>query len=183
MKTMSRKTLLTADELEQMPDDDSVQIELDEGELITMPPAGEGHSDLEGELVMRLRMFAKQHDLGRVYTGDAGFRLRDDTVRSPDVAFVRKSRVEAVRSKGFARGVPDLAVEIFSPSDSVRQLMRKVKQYLAAGCHTVWIFYPERQEVQVIDATGADRLLTGKDTLDVPELLPGFAVRVGELFE
>jgi Uma2 family endonuclease len=61
--------------------------------------------------------------------------------------------------------------------------MRKVKQYLAAGCHTVWIFYPERQEVQVIDAAGADRLLTAKDTLDVPELLPGFVVRVGELFE
>jgi len=183
MKIMSRKTLLTADELEQMPDDDSVQIELDEGELITMPPAGEEHSDLEGEIVMRLRTFAKQHDLGKVYPGDAGFRLRHDTVRSPDIAFVRKSRVAAIRSKGFARGVPDLAIEIFSPSDNVRQLMRKVKQYLAAGCHTVWIFYPERKEVQALDAAGADRLLTEADILDAPELLPGFSVRVGELIE
>jgi Uma2 family endonuclease len=74
-------------------------------------------------------------------------------------------------------------VEIFSPSDNVRQLMRKVKQYLAAGCHTVWIIYPERKEVHVIDATGADRLLTIDDTLDAPELLPGFTIQVGELFE
>lgn len=183
MKTMSRKTLVTADELEQMPDDDSVQIELDEGELITMPPAGEEHGNVEVEIVSRLRNFVREHKLGRVYAGDTGFRLRDDTVRAPDVAFVRKSRVEAVRSKGFARGVPDLAVEIFSPSDNVRQLMRKVKQYLAAGCHTVWIIYPERKEAQVVDASGTDRLLTAGDTLDAPDLLPGFAVRVGELFE
>ncbi len=44
---MSRKVLLTADELERMPDDDSVQIELDEGELITMAPASEEHGHLE----------------------------------------------------------------------------------------------------------------------------------------
>jgi Uma2 family endonuclease len=130
---MSRKTLLTADELELMPDDDSVQIELDEGELIAMPPAGEEHGDCETDIILILGGFVKQHGLGRVYPGDAGFRLKDDTVRVPDIAFVRQERVEAIRGKGFAKGAPDLAVEIFSPSDNVRQLMRKVKQYFAAA--------------------------------------------------
>ena len=180
---MSIKTLLTADELEQMPDDDSVQVELDEGELITMPPAGFDHGDYEGNIFALLKHHVRKHRLGKVCTGDTGFRLRDDTVRAPDVSFIRRERVQAVRSQGFGRGTPDLAVEIFSPSDSVRQLMRKVKQYFAAGCHTVWIVYPERREVNVLEASGADRLLKGDDLLEAPELLPGFCVRVAELFE
>ncbi len=180
---MSRKTLLTADELELMPDDDSVRTELDEGELISMPPAGWDHGDSEIEIGRILSNYVKKHRLGKVLSGDTGFRLREDTVRSPDVAFVRRARVAALKSKGFAKGAPDLAVEIFSPSDSVAQLMRKVKQYFAAGCHTVWIVYPEAQEVHVLEASGADRLLRGEDVLEAAELLPGFSVRVGEFFE
>jgi Uma2 family endonuclease len=180
---MGTKTLVTADDLERMPDDDSVQIELDEGELITMPPAGEEHGDYGNQIAFHLTRHVREHKLGKVYSADTGFRLSGDTVRAPDVAFVRKERVESIRSKGFAKGVPDLAVEIFSPSDNVRQLMRKVKQYFAAGCHTVWIVYPERQEINVLEASGADRLLTVADTIDAPDLLPGFSVPVADLFE
>ena len=74
-------------------------------------------------------------------------------------------------------------MEIFSPSDSVRQLMRKVKQYFAAGCHTVWTVYPERREINVLEASGADHLLQGDDLLEAPELLPGFSARAADLFE
>ena len=84
-----------------MPDDDSVQIELDEGELITMPAAGENHGHLETDLATELAYFVKKHKLGRVYAGDTGFRLNDRTVLAPDVAFVRQERVAAVRSKSF----------------------------------------------------------------------------------
>src|ERR1039457_6356159 len=130
---MSTKTLLTADELERMPDDDSVQTELDEGELITMPPTALDHGYYENEIGAILREFVKRHRLGRVYCGEPGFRLSSDTVRAPDVAFIRQERLEGLKGKGFATGAPDLAVEIFSPSDSIRQLMRKIKQYFAAG--------------------------------------------------
>jgi Uma2 family endonuclease len=178
---MSRKTLLTADELELMPDDDSVQTELDEGEIITMPPAGLDHGGCEVEICAILRNHVKHHRLGKVYSGDSGFRLAHDTVRVPDVSFVRTERLEMVHGRGFGKGAPDLAVEIFSPSDNVRQLMRKVKQYFAAGTHTVWIVYPDRREVQVLDAAGADRLLTGDDPIE-SELLPGFSVPISEFF-
>jgi Uma2 family endonuclease len=179
---MPTKTLLTADELERMPADDTVFTELDEGELLTMPPAGWEHGDIGVEITIILGAFVKKHRLGKVLSADTGFRLGNDTVRAPDCAFVRAARVDEVKSKGFARGAPALAVEIFSPSDSVPQLMRKVKQYFAAGCHTVWIVYPEREEVHVLERTGADRLLTATDTLEAPELLPGFSVPVAEFF-
>ncbi len=179
---MNAKTLLTADELERMPVDDTAQTELDEGELITMPPAGWEHGDIGADLTIILGSFVKKHRLGKVVGAGTGFRLGNDTVRAPDIAFVRQQRLDAVESQGFARGAPDLAVEIFSPSDSVRQLMRKVKQYFAAGCHTVWIVYPERQEIQVLEASGLDRLLVKGDQLESSELLPGFAVPVADLF-
>src|SRR5580658_9026965 len=107
------------------------------------------------DLAVRIANFVKRKKLGRVYAGDTGFRLNDRTVFAPDVAFVRKERVEAVRSKSFANGAPDLAVEIFSPSDGPRQTTRKVKRYLELGCHTVWVIYPKREEVVALEATGA----------------------------
>jgi len=180
---MSTKTLLTADELEQMPDDDSVRTELDEGELITMPPTGLDHGYYESRIVSILEQYVRQHRLGRVYCGEPGFRLGIATVRAPDVAFIRQERPEALKSRGFAKGAPDMAVEIFSPSDSVPQLMRKVKQYFAAGCHTVWIVYPDAREIHALEASGADRILRDGDLMEAPELLPGFSVPVAEFFE
>jgi Uma2 family endonuclease len=180
---MSPKTLLTADELERMPDDDSVQIELDEGELITMPPAGGEHGHIGSGIGSELHVFVKKHKLGRVYSADTGFRLSRHTVRAPDVAFVRKERVAEIHGEGFIKGAPDLAVEILSPSDSFRQLTRRLKQYLAAGCHTVWVIHPERTEVYVYRADGTDSALGAEDLIEAPDLLPGFSLRVGELFE
>jgi Uma2 family endonuclease len=174
---------MTADELELLPTDDSMQCELDEGELIRFPFNGEAHGLCGAEIAGIVSDFVISKRLGRAYASGTGFRLRDDTVRAPDFAFVRQDRVDAIKSKGFAKGAPDLAVEIFSPSDSVRQLMRKVKQYFAAGCHTVWIVYPERREVQVLDAQGTDRLLCIGDTIEAPELLPGFSEPIDHFFE
>lgn len=125
----------------------------------------------------------KLHKLGKVYGSSAGFKLQIDTMRAPDVAFVRADRVAGIKSSGYAQGWPDLAVEIYSPSDNVRQLMRKVKQYFAAGTHIVWIVYPETREVQILEATGTDRLLKNADPVEAPELLPGFSVPISEFFE
>lgn len=180
---MGGKRLVTADEFERMPDEEAFRTELDEGKVVRREFATLSQGAVTTEIAYAAGTYVKQHRLGVVVCGNCGFRLGDDTVRAPSVGFVRQGRVDAVRSKGFARGAPDLAVEIFSPSDSVAQLMRKVKQYLAAGCHTVWIVYPETQEVHVLEATGADRLLRGEDVLEAPELLPGFAVRVADFFE
>ena len=105
---MSTKTLITADELEQMPDDDSVQIELDEGELIVIPLAGENHGYCEIKIAFHLMSHVMQHRLGRVYGGDTGFRLNDNTVRGPDVSFVRADPVEAIRSMGLQKALPTL---------------------------------------------------------------------------
>ncbi len=177
----SAKTLLTADELWKMPDDDSVRHELDEGELIEMPPGGFRHSRTGIRIAARLSFFAEQNNLGSVCGPDYGYRLNDYTVRAPDVSFVRHERF--VDTEKYFPGPPDLAVEVRSPSDSIRQLRRKVKQYFDAGTHTVWIVYPNTREVEVRTAAGEERVLGVGDTIDCPELLPGFSVKIDEFFD
>ena len=180
---MSTKTLLTADEFELMPDDDSVRTELDEGELITMPLAGGEHGYIAGEIGAELWRYVKKYKLGRAY-GRRGSGLGLDTESRPRRAFVRKERIEAIQTPGIRKGAPDVEVESESlPPNSVRQLRRKVKQYLAAGCHTVWVLYPKRKQVDVYEGSGVIRTVSGKEVLEAPELLPGFSVRVAELFE
>ena len=166
-------------EFERLPGDD-LRHELDEGELITMPPTSDEHGDVACEIAFRLRGHAKQHSLGRVYTADVGFVLAGETVRAPDVAFVHKER--AALRKAFFPGPPDLAVEVVSASESMPQLMRKVNQYLRAGAHTVWVVYPETRQVHVFEKD-RDRILEAADTLEAPELLPGLSLHVSELFE
>jgi Uma2 family endonuclease len=62
-------------------------------------------------------------------------------------------------------------------------LRRKVKQYLAADCHTVWVFYPKRKQVDLYESSGVIRTLGEDEMLEASELLPGFSVKVADLFE
>jgi Uma2 family endonuclease len=78
-----------------------VQIELDEGELITISLAGGEHGACGASIWALLGQHVNKNRLGKVYATDTGFRLRDDTVRAPDVSFVRTERLEAVHRRGF----------------------------------------------------------------------------------
>jgi Uma2 family endonuclease len=177
---MGVKTLMTLKEFERLPEDDLCH-ELDHGEVVSMPPASDEHGDVCAEIVRVLRNFAKERGLGRVYGGETVFVLGPDTVRVPDVAFVVRERAALRRS--FFPGAPDLAVEVYSPSESIPHLMRKVRQYLDAGCHTVWVVYPEEKRVHVVSGSGDDHILSSGDVLDAPQLLPGFSVAIDSLFE
>src|ERR1043165_1921410 len=102
--------LMTADELLQMPDD-GMRHELVRGELTTMVPPGIEHGEIALAIGAELRAFVKQHGLGRAYV-ETGYVLErnPDTVRGPDVSFVRADRV--VKSRKYYSGPPDLAVEV-----------------------------------------------------------------------
>jgi Uma2 family endonuclease len=175
------KKKVTAEEFARMTDDESALTELDEGVVVTEPFLSWRAGRYSCVVCVALAAHAESRGLGEVYAANTGFRLGPYTVRAPSTSFVRESRV--TRSAGFLRGGPDLAVEFIEGDREVRQLMRKVKQYFAAGTHTVWIVYPDRKEVQILEATGADRLLQGADPIEAPELLPGFSVSITEFFE
>jgi Uma2 family endonuclease len=172
---------MTATEFAHMTDDESALSELDHGNVTFQPFLSWRAGCASCNVCVLLATHAKANGLGQVYAANTGFQLDVTAVRAPSTSLVRRTRVDP--SSGFITGAPDLAVELHENGRSPIQLMRKVKQYFAAGTHTVWIVYPDRKEVQILESTGADRLLQGDDPIEAPELLPGFSVPISEFFE
>jgi Uma2 family endonuclease len=75
-----------------------------------------------------------------------------------------------------------LLVEVVSPGDSALQLAKKVQDYLGAGVRLVWVVYPDVEIVEVHRISGRGDVLRADDTLAGEDILPGFAVKVADLF-
>lgn len=150
-----------------------------------MSPASFRPSNIAVRFAARLVIFADDHGLGEVTGADGGYVLgRDpDTVLAPDGAFVRAERLpSAAEQEHFAPVVPDLVVEVVSPSDSMTKVDDKVTRYLAAGVWLVWVFHPRWRTVTVRRPNQPARVLGETDELDGEDVLPGFRLAVSEIF-
>jgi Uma2 family endonuclease len=176
---MAMKTLLTVEQFEHLPDD-GMRHELDEGELISTPPAFGEHGKIQGEIGSIVVSFVRPRSLGLLFV-ETGFRLGRDTVRAPDVSFIRAERASALDLKRRFECAPDLAIEVISPSETATEIAHKVRQYLQAGS-AVWVVYPDDRTIHVFETSKSARILEADDLLECPNLLPGFSIQVSELF-
>jgi Uma2 family endonuclease len=176
--------LMTAEELAELPDDGYLY-ELVRGEVERLPPPGAEHGEIGGDLFWRLGHHVSTNRLGRVYLAETGFRLTSDpdTVRAPDVAFVKTDRLPPkAERKGYLSIPPDLVVEVVSPSDRATKIAEKVAEYLACGVKAVWIVEPRLQTVTIYEPDRHPRVLVVGDTLDGGDVVPGFQMAVADLF-
>jgi Uma2 family endonuclease len=174
---------VTADDLLAM--NTSEHFELVKGELRPMSPAGSKHGRIIIRLAAPMSIFATQNRLGEVFGAETGFILASgpDTVRAPDIAFVRADRLALVGDiDGYWPGPPDLAIEVISPNDRIYELEEKIDDYLAAGARAVWVVNPKRRTVTVQHPNVSPIVLTESDRLDGGEILPGFSISVAEIF-
>jgi Uma2 family endonuclease len=158
--------------------------ELVRGEFVyMMSPTGTLHGYLVQRIAQLLGEFVGPAGLGLVLAGDPGFVLRrhPDTVRAPDVAFIRRSRVPDPLPEQYFEGAPDLAIEVLSPDDRWPEVEAKITEYLDAGTVEVWVIDPRKRQAHAVTPAGR-RVLGGGDELASPELLPGFALRLADLF-
>jgi Uma2 family endonuclease len=159
---------VTVEELWELRDE-PYRLALIDGELYRMPGAGGTHGALLIFLGMHLGPFVVRRRLGKMY-GDTGFRLFPDreTTLFPDIAFVRAERVPSEEQE-----------ERFYP----KLLDDKLAQYMEAGTPCVVRLYPRTRSVRVYRPGREVAVLGTEDTFTVDDVLPGFTIRVGDLFE
>lgn len=175
---------VTADEFRTSSEPDGWRSELVRGRVVREPAPGPAHGRLAARLAVRLGTFVENTASG-VVLADTGFLLaRDpDTVRAPDLSFVSADRIpEQGYGAGFWPFGPDLAVEILSPSNKASDLQAKIGDYLAAGCHEIWVLDPAARSIATYGADRRVRVLSADEELDGGTLLPGFVLPLGELF-
>ena len=174
-------------ELVDLPEYLDCNLELVEGHLVEMSKPKRRH----GVITMRLARIIADHveanELGEVPASETGFVLArnphgKDTVRGLDIAFVSKAKLPATLDDDWYEAGPDLAVEVISPSNKAGDIQLKVKQLLNAGTRLVWVVYAEDRSVMQFTAAGGFAIFSEHDTLVGGDVLPGFQIRVRDIF-
>jgi Uma2 family endonuclease len=183
---------MTTEELLALPDDGVerwlIRGELRENRDIDMNRRSPDHGRTCTNISFFLKNWARAQSLprGSVYVGGTMFKLRPDSSLTVgiDVAYV-SPEVEArtVRRAKVVDGVPVIAVEVLSPSDKQADLTEKVEEYLDAGVAQVWVANPDFQTLTVFRADAEPVAYNRQQEFEAGSNLPGFRVRVAELFE
>lgn len=170
---------LTEEEFLRLPDDGR-KYELVDGEAKEVP-GGVRNDEIGAIVIYRLTPFI----IGRgiLCSSQAGFRMKNGNIRSPDVSFTRKERLpDGKAPAGFGDFAPDLCIEVISESEEPAEIRRKLREYFESGALRVWHLFPETQSVMVFTAPERGTTYQPSDELDGGELLPGFHAPVSELF-
>ena len=183
--TTTKEKLLTADDLLRL-DAEGVRGELIRGVLCETMAAGTRHGKIVMKLGFLLGSIVIPQRLGTLVGSDSGVLLeRDpDTVREPDVAYFSAEKMPLDQDvSGYTDVVPDLVVEIVSPSDRLQSVHDKARMWKSFGVPLVWVGYPDWREVEVFLADGNIVTLGENEMLDGGDVLPGFSCRVSEIFD
>jgi Uma2 family endonuclease len=182
MTTINPAAQFTPEDLLRLEGGDSLY-ELVDGVLIEKKM-----SSLAGETTViissKLFTFTSEKKIGKLYS-ETSFRCfprKPAQVRRPDLAFVLASRLADVPPEGHVPIPPDLAIEVVSPGDEVYELEEKLRDYKSAGIPLTWVFNPAQRWVRVYEAGRLKAELEETEELRGDPVLPGFAMRVSELF-
>jgi Uma2 family endonuclease len=166
---------------------DEAFYEIVNGQRLEKPPMGFFEIGLASFLLEYLMPFVRTNQLGRARM-ETLFLL--DPVRGlerrPDVAFISYQRWAKNRKMPRVNAwavVPNLAVEIISPTNLAEEIAVKIQEYFRAGVQLVWVIYPIPGQVYVYESSTQVRILEKQHELDGGQVLPGFRLPVAALFE
>lgn len=178
------KAHLTADQFYEFCCRNDGRFELVNGRVVELAPVFRRHGRTASNITTAFNNYCRLTGAGWSEV-EVGYTVRSDpdTVRGPDVSLVlgvgSQGDEEGV---GFVQGAPDIAVEIFSSSNTSAEIARKVAEYLAAGSKRVWVAYPSHRTVSVYRDDGSTATYTGDDVITGQELLPGFSLPLSDIF-
>jgi len=170
------RTDLTIEEAEALADGRS--FELIDGRMVFKMPDRK-HSDIQDILHGELYLYFKKNSIGKAMP-EFSLRLwpeKKRELRTPDIAVFLNEKLRGIEK--YATRAPDLAIEIVSDDDKVSAVFAKARLYLEKGSRVVWIVFPTEKSVVVMTAT---ERRWESNTLACPELLPGFRIKVADIF-
>ena len=150
-----------------------------------MSPAGSEHGWIAGRILNRLATHVEDHDLGRAYAAETGFRIATspDTVRAPDACFVSHGRLATVEStRSYLPLAPDLVVEVVSPNDLSSEVEAKAEEWLKAGTDIVLVADPSNRTIRVYQDGSRILLLRAGDTFHAGKVCGNWTLGINDAF-
>ncbi len=170
--------------LEQANENPLEKYYLIDGELCIKMSPTESHGEIAAEIARLIGNYVVERGMGRVGV-EVGFHPSGDrgTVLLPDVSFISKARMARRARDSYVPYMPDLAVEIISPSQSLAQVRRKAAVYLRHGTALVWLIDPQTKSAEIWQPGTERREVTQHDgELSGGDTLPGFRLPLRQIF-
>lgn len=148
-----------------------------QGELVIMSPVGGESGNREATLITKVGLWNEQTQLGFVFSSSTVFSLPNGGDRSPDVAWVEKSRwlaLSPAEREAFPPLCPDFVIELRSRSDRLQPLQAKMEEYLASGLRLGWLINPQDQQVEIYRPNQVPQVCALPARLSGENVLPGF---------
>lgn len=178
--------LITGEEFAAMGEDATMGLELIAGRIVGRNmPTGDEHGSVELKLGSKLLFHVEITKSGKVRSGEVGIYLKrnPDLVRAADILYISNERYGKNTAGSYLTAIPDLTVEVMSPSDTWSELLDKLEEYFEAGVRLCWVVHPRTKKIYVYRSATDVRVLTERDELTGGDVLPGFSVKIADLFE
>lgn len=157
-----------------------------QGELIIVAPTGGETGRYNSELNADFVVWNRRTNLGIVFDSSTCFILPNNSKRSPDVAWIAKSRWAALtleQRRRFPAIAPDFVLELLSPSDNLTDAQAKMREYVENGVRLGWLIDPERKQVEVYRQGEQVEILLNPNALSDEDVLPRFILNLNSIWQ
>jgi Uma2 family endonuclease len=155
------------------------------GELIVMPPTGSETGNKNFDISGQIWLWNRQTKLGVAFDSSSGFHLPNGSARSPDAAWIRRERWDALtkeQQETFAPICPDFVLELRSKNDKMEPLRAKMREYLENGASLGWLIDRQNQKVEIYRQNRDVEVLDRPLSLSGEDVLPGFVLDLTEVW-
>ncbi|OLD27474.1 MAG: hypothetical protein AUJ04_03930 [Acidobacteria bacterium 13_1_40CM_3_55_6] len=157
-----------------------------EGDIKVMPPTGGETGNRNAEITGQLVIWTKQDGTGAAFDSSTGFKLPNGADRSPDAAWVQKSRLAVLtqeEKEKFLPLCPDFVIELLSPSDELEEVKAKMDEYIENGARLGWLLEPRSRRVYVYRPGESVIMIENTGQISGDPELPGFVLNLREIWE
>ncbi len=156
-----------------------------QGELIIMPPTGGETGNCNAEITIDFGIWNRQIKLGKVFDSSTGFKLPNGADRSPDVAWIKQERWDALtpaQKEKFPPISPDFVLELMSPTDTLQKTQEKMQEYMENQVKLGWLIDRKTRRVEIYRQGKEVEVLESPTELSGEDVLPGFVLKMQIVF-